>query len=347
MASVNEQLLDAETLHQVRLERLKNGIARRMIAILNRSDARLFAELQIQLEKMPASEFSVRRLDSLLKSVREINAAAFAELNESLDGELKALTAYEAGFQERTIKAAIPVELTFASIAPEAVYTAAYARPFQSRLLREWIAGLEADKAIRIRDALRMGYLEGQTIQQMVKAIRGTKSLNYRDGIIEINRKNATTIVRTATAHMADFAADRFFEANSDIIKGVKWVSTLDSRTSAICIERDGKVYPIGKAPPIPAHFNCRSRLTPVTKSWRDLGLDIDEIPQSTRASINGQVPADTTYGDWLKRQPASIQDEVLGKTKGKLYRESGKNIDRFIDDGRFLTLKELEALER
>ncbi len=45
-----------------------------------------------------------------------------------------------------------------------------------------------------------------------------------------------------------------------------------------------------------------------------------------------GQVPAKTTYQDFLSRQPATFQDEVLGKTKGKLFRKGGMSLDKFVD---------------
>jgi hypothetical protein len=65
------------------------------------------------------------------------------------------------------------------------------------------------------------------------------------------------------------------------------------------------------------------------------------------RASMNGAVPADTTYGEWLKRQPADVVDDVMGKTKSKLFREGNLPIDRFVDDkGKVLSLDELRVRE-
>jgi hypothetical protein len=81
----------------------------------------------------------------------------------------------------------------------------------------------------------------------------------------------------------------------------------------------------------------------PVTKSWRDLGFDIDEMAPGTRASMDGQVPEETTYSEWLMRQSAARQDDVLGPTRGKLLRQGGLTIDKFVNDkGRTLTLKQL-----
>ena len=38
----------------------------------------------------------------------------------------------------------------------------------------------------------------------------------------------------------------------------------------------------------------------------------MDELPAGTRASMDGQVPADQTFGQWIKRQSAARQDQVL-----------------------------------
>jgi hypothetical protein len=88
---------------------------------------------------------------------------------------------------------------------------------------------------------------------------------------------------------------------------------------------------------------NCRSSSVPVVKSWKELGIDIDDATPSTRASLDGQVPAEQTYGEWIKKQSAARQDQVLGPTRGALLRNGGVAVDMFYTDrGRFLTLKEL-----
>jgi hypothetical protein len=82
--------------------------------------------------------------------------------------------------------------------------------------------------------------------------------------------------------------------------------------------------------------------MTPVIKSWRELGFDMDETPASTRASMNGQVPADMTYQQWLRKQSAARQNEVLGIKKAKLFRE-GLDLDRFVNlNGKEFTLDQM-----
>jgi len=49
------------------------------------------------------------------------------------------------------------------------------------------------------------------------------------------------------------------------------------------------------------------------------------------------------TYGQWLKDQPASVQDQVLGPKRAELFRSGGLKIDRFFNDkGQLLSLDQL-----
>jgi hypothetical protein len=59
---------------------------------------------------------------------------------------------------------------------------------------------------------------------------------------------------------------------------------------------------------------------------------------------MDGQVPADLTYADWLKKQPHSVVEEVLGADRAALYRTGGLDVERFVDDkGKVLTLDQLK----
>lgn len=343
--SVNEDLQRAAVDHSIDIIRYQNGIVRRIIALLNRTDADLFAQLTAALERFPQNAFTVERLEALLTSVRQTNAKAYEVVRNALEVELNQLAAYEVQYQAQLFQNVLPVTLQTAVIVPEMVASAALARPFQGRLLKEWAAGIEASKMVKIRDAIRIGYVEGQTTADIVRRIRGTKALQYKDGILETTRREAETIVRTAIAHTANHARAEFYKANDDLVKGIKWVSTLDGRTSEICQARDGQVYPVDSGPRPPAHLNCRSSTTPVLKSWRELGIDMDDMPPSTRASMDGQVPANLTYGEWLKGKDAkdpAFTDRVLGKTKAKLFR-AGMPLDRFVNrTGDVLNLDEL-----
>lgn len=342
MASVNESLQTAAIDHSHDLIRYQNQVVYKVIALLNRTDKDLFEKLESALLRLPPGAFTVDRLESLLSSVREINAAAYQKIRFELQAELADLVGYELGYQQQLFQNQLPVTLQVATVPVAQVVSATVSRPFQGRLLSEWMAGLEADKAAKIRDAVRIGYVEGQPIADIVRRIKGTKARQYQDGIIEITRRNAETVVRTAISHTANHTRQKFAEANSDLVKGVKWVSTLDARTSEICQARDGEVFPVNSGPRPPAHPNCRSTTTYVLKSFKELGVDLPEFSESTRASMDGQVPAKMTYNEWLKGKPAEFQNEVLGPSRAKLFR-AGMPVDRFVNRaGDKLTLDDL-----
>jgi hypothetical protein len=86
--------------------------------------------------------------------------------------------------------------------------------------------------------------------------------------------------------------------------------------------------------------------MTPILKSAKEVGLK--RIPETTRASMNGQVPGNITYQEWLKKQPISLQEDVLGKTKAKLFREGGLKLEKFSSANlKPLTLAELHVTEK
>jgi hypothetical protein len=360
MPSVNEYLRDEAISRAVDLAQYSNGSVRRMLALLNRTDADLMRALQDALEKLPPESFTVDRLDALLQSVRWLNAQAYQQVGQALTEELRKLTEVEATYQFELFSRAIPPQVVasvgIAQVEAAQVYAAAMSRPFSGRLLREWSQSLEADRAARIRDAVRIGYVEQQPIPEIVRRLRGTRARGYADGLMEAPRRHLEAIVRTAVSHTASTVRDSFFDRNSDLIKAVQWSSTIDLRTTEICRLRDGlkftpdthkpigHSYPWGSGPGR-AHWNCRSSAVPVTKSWRELGIDADDATDAERASMDGAVPAATTYLDWLAKQSAGRQDQVLGPERAKLYRVGKLGLrDMYDHKGRWLTLDELAA---
>lgn len=361
MATINERLRDETIAHSLFQSRYGAGVAREMVKVLNESDAEISARLIVALDGVNPNSVTVKRLESLLASVRLVNKQAINAMYASLSDELLDFAKHEAGYQLSLFDSLLPGPVLnrfpLAAITQEQVYGAAMAQPFQGRLLRDWAENIEADRMTRIINAVKNGYLAGDTVEQMARKVRGTRARNYQDGAIEAGRKNVTAVVKTAVTHMTAVARDKFAENNSNIIDAKQWLSTLDNKTSHDCIIRDRLKYtlegkPIGhKVPylqgPGRIHFCCRSMETLITKSWRELGFDIDEMDEGTRASMDGQVPTGTTYSEWLQRQSYRRQVQVLGETRARLMKDVGMRTDEFFTDtGEWLTLKQLQQLE-
>jgi SPP1 gp7 family putative phage head morphogenesis protein len=321
-------------------------VLKRLITLLDKADFEIVAKLLARGATLEGSFTSVR-LEKLLEAIRVINRDAHNEAGRELRKELQAVAAYEASFQQRLISGAIPVVLDIVTPPVELLNATVTSRPFQGRLLKEWVKELDESKYRRLRDAIRLGVVQGETVDQIVRRVRGTKALQYADGVMAVGRRGAEAMVRTAVAHTTSAARDELYQANKDIIGEEQWVATLDTRTCPHCMGLDGQKFALGKGTKTPAHIGCRCVRVPIVKGWRDLGFDFDEIPASTRASMDGQVSATETYQTWLKKQPASVQDEALGPTRGALFRKGGVTVDRFTNRaGDELTLDQLSVLE-
>ncbi len=80
MQTVNERLRDESIAHAVWISRYSTGVAARMVKILNDSDAELTARLLIALDSLDPGSFTVKRLESLLASVREVSGPSSPHL---------------------------------------------------------------------------------------------------------------------------------------------------------------------------------------------------------------------------------------------------------------------------
>jgi hypothetical protein len=140
------------------------------------------------------------------------------------------------------------------------------------------------------------------------------------------------------------------FRNNSDVLLGVRQISTLDSHTCLICIaysnaewDLDGKpingtVLPFLGGPP--RHFNCRSVLVGISKS------SILRNHTGTRASDEGQIDRKISFDDFLKRKSPEYVDEMLGAGRAQLWRDGKiRCCDLLNDKGSVLSLAELHHL--
>ena len=329
-------------------------------------------------------DYTGERWKALLADLRDARAAALAEYRGTVRTELGQLAPMEAQREVSVLQSAIPIEISFAAVAADQLRAIVSSRPFQGRLLNDWFKTLEQVDQQRLVQAVQLGMSQGEPIDDIVRRVVGTRKNNYADGILSMTRRDAQAIVRTAVNHVSNTARNYVWDANSDVITARIWVSTLDGRTSAICRSRDGKGAPVGDNPlpegvePLvpqdakpPAHINCRSVMVAYingvglignrptvsdTRTGKAREVDFQAEAKASGRSVKGvrqdwadrnvgRVPASTTYQDFLSRQSASFQDNVLGKTKGALFRKGGFTVDNFVDRaGNELTLEQLAA---
>lgn len=384
MATANEEYLDASLRHQIGLRRYGVGLTSRVARLLEQADLELTARLRERLARFEGKQvdFTSERWRLLLADIREARQVALRQYQDMSRSELQALGVMEAQREAVLLGASIPIEVSFATVAADQLRAIATSRPFQGRFLRDWYRTVEEGDRRRLSQVLQLGMAQGETTDDIVRRVVGTRKRKYADGILAITRRDAQAVVRTAVNHVSNTARGYVWDANSDIITARIWTSTLDGRTSAICRARDGQGRPVGNNPlppgvlplkPVdatpPAHINCRSLMVayidgvglvgnrPTVTDTRNRrrreidfraeakrsGKTVQQVRKDWAAKHIGQVPANTTYQDFLSRQPAPFQDEVLGPTRGKLFRAGGMKVNEFVDrSGNQLTLKQL-----
>lgn len=345
----HSQLTEAAIRHQVYLERLKTGYVRDFLLVFEETDA-VIRQSFIELGIEDLSDLSRRELETLIQDLTVKEAELFETAITRWIEQLPDLAEYEAEHEMRTLQAVADAKTRRKLKIPSAKKLAkeSLQRPVQAfgKRVEDVAADWSKTSIDRTNKAIRNGYAQGKTVPQIVRELRGTKPLKYKDGVEEINRRAAATVVRTGVQQVASTARQVMYEENADLVTGYEWVSTLDNVTTATCRSLDGQHFQTGKGPLPPIHPNCRSTTTP------DLSSEFDFLDKgATRSAADGPTAANTTYYEWLKGQHEEFQDEVLGPTRGELFREGGLSVDRFRElqlDKNFepITLAEMRELE-
>lgn len=381
--TANDAYFDASVRHQVRLRQYGRGEARRILKILEEADRELVAKLRERLARLGQStDFTSRRFKLMLEDIRTARDEVMARVGKEAARGLSDLAKSEAETEGRIIKASIPIQVELAAVDLRSVASTVMSRPFNGHLLKDWFEGLRVADQRGLQRSIQLGMTQGESIPQIMTRVAGSRERMFGDGTLAETRRKTEAVVRTAVNHVSNEARSEMWSGNEDIIAALRWTSTLDGRTSPICRARDGQLAPVGGKslpegavaldPPgarPPAHINCRSIMVAVIDGEGLVGsrpfVRSADRPQDREADFRaqareegrslkavrdewadaniGQMPSATTYQEWLTRQPAGFQDEVLGAARGKLFRDGKATLDQFVESsGRELTLEEL-----
>ena len=352
MHNASEHSIEVAGRHQSHLERLKTGAVndtQKFLADVDRSVSGRLAGKNI-------TEFNKRRLNALLASVRADLAVINDEMAAHIKGQMLDLADYEAGFESRALGQTIKADFVLPT--SDALHAAVMVNPLSvegiggGKLIEPFIKDLTGQQMAAVEGAIRQGYYQGETTNQILQKVRGTRAMKFKNGIVGGGMNRAMQMaVRTGLQHSAAQAREQVWERNAKYVKRVQWVSTLDGKTSATCRGLDGRTFEKGRGPRPPIHINCRSSTAPVLDK-RFAGLE-DGATRSARGE-DGKVvraPADESYYGWLKRQPEGFQDSIIGPTRTKLLNDGGLTAQRFQElqlgkSFKPITLKQMRELE-
>ena len=299
--STTGYLIDATTRHAIFVERYGHGRYNDLEPILNDMRDKLVA----RLNKENLTDFQFFRAQALLSDIDDIMAKSFKQFELDLTGYIKDFSEYEGGFNTRMLQGAVKIEVDKPSIEQlnaalnntDMVLTQA-SGSVQRMTINESIEQFSPKKAQEIRGLISQGIIAGETTDEITRKV--TNQVNKR------TKAQARALVSTTISSTSNQAHTETAKANSDVLRGEQIIATLDSHTSDICISADKTIWPVGKGPHPPLHWNCRSlRVMLVDPKYAIPGLE------GTRASESGQVSANLSYRGWLKKQPKAVRERV------------------------------------
>lgn len=349
--ALNDKIADNIRVRAITLARIDAGLRRKILALLKRVETELVGKLAMSDISGEMTAENRRRLQLLLREVRATIATNFETASTTMAQQLTLLAKTESTWITNDVNRQAGVALIEAGLSAAQLESIVGDLIIRGAPSAEWWTGQSVTLQNKFAQAIRLGLAQGETNADLVKRIRGTRDAGYTDGVMFITRRDANSLVRTSVQTVANAARLETYKANADVVGELQFVATLDDRTTQQCAALDGKRWkldgtPVGhdiafQQPPL--HWNCRSTLIPVTVTWKEMGFDAPELTGAQRASMDGQVPEDTTYETWLRKKPVEFQDRVLGAGKAELWRDGKISFRDLVDQsGRPLTLEEI-----
>lgn len=161
---------------------------------------------------------------------------------------------------------------------------------------------VDAETAAAVRAELVRGIAVGENPRKTAARMVERTEQRFNGGL---NR--ALNIARTEMIDAHRAAAEAEQAADADVLAGWTWLCHLDTRTCPSCLVRHGELHELDEPGP-QDHPQGRCARMPKTKSWADLGIDLDE-PEDV-------VPDARAWFDALTE---AEQRTILGPTRYRL----------------------------
>ena len=248
-----------------------------------------------------------RKLQAALRQARtvlnELTRGANEVIENSLaDAVLDAVQSHEAVLRSQLPPATTGVSFELDAPAPDALDAIVLRTTRQIHSATQPLAGWVV---AAMRKELVRGIAVGDNPREVArKLIRATEG-HFNGGLAR-----ATRIARTEMLDAHRNGSLSSAKQNKNLLTGWKWQCTLDRRTCPSCLSKHGTMYPVDQFGP-EDHQNGRCARIDVTKTWKELGFDIDE-------------PADA-FPDarkWFEGLTEGSQLAIMGPTRMQLLND-------------------------
>jgi SPP1 gp7 family putative phage head morphogenesis protein len=246
-----------------------------ILATLDKGRAEVLREFEARFSSAKLSEWQEARLEAVLYELDDLTAGVRSELTQqytSMSMTVAAPSITEAVGALSVGGLAVGVN----NVALSSAQLRAFFQetPLGGRLIQEWVDRTFAYNVQgQVRQAINLGVLRGEGYPGLVKRVENGFGLA---------RNDAVTLTRTFVSAANNQARDMVYAANADVVKGWRWMTAGDNRVCAICLALHGQDFKLGEGPERPIHPRCRCAALPKTITWRELGIDIDEMQHAT-----------------------------------------------------------------
>jgi len=341
--TVNEELLDRSIRHSLFFQRFTSGERNNVLKFL---DTEVFPDITktlrsrlhaARLAGIDQGPYTTAWVGEIRESIGNMVSSGYRVAGQEFKDTMTTFAVSESKFQKSLLKGAVPFDVDFRTPSPALLGSIVRQKPIEGIKFGKWWQKLGNDTQTDIMGAIKTGLAQGDKPEKLIKRLTGTAKNGFKDGVYQSARHRAEAVVRTISAKIQTEATYETLLANADTIKGYQFVATLDTRTTTICMGHDGKVYDLkDKSGLPPLHWQCRSTIVAVIKSWEEIGLgDLglkEPPPAGARASMGGDVPSKLTYPEWLGDQSLALQNDALGPGRADIFRRGKLPLNRFYD---------------
>lgn len=170
-----------------------------------------------------------------------------------------------------------------------------------------------------LETALSQAFIRGDCIDKVIKTFYKRMGVGY---------SRVANIIQTEHAYIAGEATFKGYEETG--VEKYEYLATLDTRTSQICRDMDGKTFKLREKvvwlnyPPL--HCRCRSTTVPYFEDEESYGK---RIARDHEGKVY-YVPEDMTYHDWYDKYVKGNPDELLAEKKHQNRHADKKQYDEY-----------------
>lgn len=255
-----------------------------------------------------AAILRARRVRAALADTQEAIEDVVSHIGGTVRTATTRLGEDAARFQADIIASQLPDDTTPGWV-PGALEVTGYDRDAVTRIVErstEQITSLMLPLPAQAAAAVKALLVKGVSLGDNPRTV--ARSIETRvGGALDGYRNRALVIARTEMLDVHREVAAMVEHDNKDLVTEWVWVASLDRRTCPSCLAMHGTRHPIAETGP-DDHQQGRCARVTKTRSWRDLGFDVDEP--------DDMIPDARA---WFDSQPPAVRAAMFGRDRVKL----------------------------